>query len=184
MIVPILTLIIGVMTSLYFTGGGSIIRGSGSTSIFYGIMLGSAAIAGLLMFYKVFSFVEIEKRYFKGMAEFFEIAVLLVLALALGSLCKEMGTGVFFSQIAQGALPIELMPALVFLLGVVMSFSTGTSYGTFSLLTPIAIPLAMATGMDPALMFGACIAGGLLEITAHLFPTQPYYQCRSQGRSD
>jgi len=161
MVAPILTLVIGVMVSLYLTGNGSIAQGKGASSILYGVMLGSIMIAGLLLFYGVYSVIEIEQRYVRGMADFFEVAILLVLALTLGDLCKALGTGEFVGQLAQGALPIELMPALIFALGAGISFATGTSYGTFSILTPIAIPLALATSIDPTLMFGACIAGGL-----------------------
>jgi len=161
MIVPILTMVIGVITSLYLTGNGSISQGKGASSILYGVMLGIVAIIGLLLYFKALNFIEIEKRFVKGMAEFFDVAILLVLALTIGDLCKALGTGVFVGQIAQDALPIQLMPALIFALGAGISFATGTSYGTFSILTPIAIPLALATNTDPMLMFGACIAGGL-----------------------
>jgi Na+/H+ antiporter NhaC len=54
-----------------------------------------------------------------------------------------------------------VIPALVFLLGAVMSFATGTSYGTFSIMVPLALPIGTATGISPELLFGACIAGGV-----------------------
>lgn len=161
MIAPVLTLIATVVASLYLTGSGSIADGDGSGSILYAVTIASVVIAGLLVFYKAYGLLEIEKRYVQGMAEFFDVGVLIVLALTLGDLCKLMGTGVFVGQLALGVLPVELMPALIFVLGAGISFATGTSYGTFSILTPIAIPLAIATGINPALMFGACIAGGL-----------------------
>lgn len=161
MLVPILTLILSVLVSLYLTGDGDITQGDGSSSILYAVALASASIAMLLIYHKVCSVVDLEKHFVGGMAGFFDVGILIILALSLGDLCKVMGVGTFVAQFAQGTLPIELMPALVFFLGAAMSFATGTSYGTFSILTPIAIPLALATGSDPALMFGACIAGGV-----------------------
>jgi Na+/H+ antiporter NhaC len=58
-------------------------------------------------------------------------------------------------------MPPSVLPALVFVTGAIMSFATGTSYGTFSIMVPIALPMASATHLDPALLFGACIAGGV-----------------------
>jgi Na+/H+ antiporter NhaC len=95
------------------------------------------------------------------MGEFLEIAILIVLALTLGDVCKQAGTGTFLGEMARQGLPGFLVPAVVFALGAVMSFATGTSYGTFSILVPIALPMADAVGLDPALLFGACIAGGV-----------------------
>lgn len=50
---------------------------------------------------------------------------------------------------------------MVFVVGAAMSFATGTSYGTFSIMVPIALPIAASANLDPALLFGACIAGGV-----------------------
>jgi Na+/H+ antiporter NhaC len=58
-------------------------------------------------------------------------------------------------------MPAAVLPALVFVTGAIMSFATGTSYGTFSIMVPIALPMAPAAHLDPTLLFGACIAGGV-----------------------
>lgn len=161
MLVPIVSLIGGVLLSLWSTGGGDITAGDGSSSILCAVIGTIALTAVLLRTDGVFSSADIEKKIIAGSAEFLDVGVLIVLALALGNLTKDLGTGPFVAQLLQNSLPVEVIPALVFVLGAVMSFATGTSYGTFSIMVPIALPIGAATGISPELLFGACIAGGV-----------------------
>ena len=68
--------------------------------------------------------------------------VILILAWSLGSVIKELGTAQYLVEALNGAIPAFLLPSLIFVLGAVISFSTGTAYGTMSILMPLAIPLA------------------------------------------
>jgi tetracycline resistance efflux pump len=161
MLIPIASLIGGVLLSLWSTGNGDITAGDGSASILYAV-LGTIVLTSLLLRVdRVFSSTQIEKKIIAGSAEFFDVGLLIVLALALGKLTQDLGTGPFVAQVLQTSLPVQVIPALVFVLGAVMSFATGTSYGTFSIMVPIALPIGAATGISPELLFGACIAGGV-----------------------
>ncbi len=161
MLLPLGVLLATVFVSLYLTGDGDILNGDGGLSILYAVAASSAVAAVLLIVIGKKSFVQVEESYVEGMAKFMNVGILIVFALSLGDLTKMLETGVYLSQLVDGSLPVLILPAMVFLLGAVMSFSTGTSYGTFSIMLPIALPLAAASGLDPHLMFGACIAGGL-----------------------
>jgi Na+/H+ antiporter NhaC len=61
------------------------------------------------------------------------------------------------------------MPALVFLISCFVAFSTGTSWGTFAIMIPIAVPLAAQYGLDPSLAIAAAIGGGVFG--DHCSPT-------------
>ena len=74
---------------------------------------------------------------------------------------RVLGTGEFVSRLLADSLPLALMAPITFVTGAIISFTTGTSWGTFSLLTPIAMPLSVATGIDPALLMAAVIGGGV-----------------------
>ncbi len=161
MLVPILTLIVTMLTSLYLTGNGDITRGAGTASILYASALATMALAALLLVKRVFSFGEIEDRIVGGMQEFFDISLLIVFALSLGELSKDLGTGEYMSRLVSESLPIFLLPVIIFLLGALMSFATGTSYGTLAIMVPIVLPMAGATGYDPALLFGVCLSGAV-----------------------
>lgn len=161
MVIPIVTLIAGVLLSLWATGDGNMTAGDGSASILYAV-IGTIAVTAVLLYIDgVFGSKEIEQKIIEGSAQFFDVGLLIVLALALGRVTQDLGTGAFVAQLMQASLPVVLIPALVFVIGAVMSFATGTSYGTFSIMVPIALPIGAATGISPELLFGACIAGGV-----------------------
>lgn len=161
MLIPILSLIGGVLLSLWITGNGNIRAGDGTASITYAVVFTIFITALMLRIDGVFNSSELEKKIIAGAAEFLDVGFLIVLALALGKLTKDMGTGPYVAQVLQHSMPLFLIPALVFVLGAIMSFATGTSYGTFSIMVPIALPIGAATGISPELLFGACIAGGV-----------------------
>ncbi len=161
MIVPVAVLLVMVFVCLYVTGDGNIIKGSGSSSIFYAAISAIFAASALLMAKKAFRFGEIIDILFNGMGELLPVAVLLVFALTLGDVSRQLGTGMYLAGAAKQGLPAFLLPALLFGLGCVISFATGTSYGTFAILIPIALPMASVLGIKPALAFAACISGGV-----------------------
>ncbi|MFP4218227.1 MAG: Na+/H+ antiporter NhaC family protein, partial [Salinarchaeum sp.] len=67
---------------------------------------------------------------------------ILVLAWGLGEAVGALGTDAFVAGFAENTLPPAVLPALVFVLGAFIAFSTGTSWGSMSILTPIVIPVA------------------------------------------
>ncbi len=161
MIVPVAVLLIMVFVALFVTGDGDIIKGNGSSSIFYAAIVAILAASVLLLAKRALPFGEILDILFKGMGELLPVAVLLVFALTLGDVSRQLGTGMFLAGVAKEGLPAFLLPALLFALGCVISFATGTSYGTFAILIPIALPMAAVLGVKPALVFAACISGGV-----------------------
>ena len=76
------------------------------------------------------------------------LVILLVLAFAIGSVIKTLGTGTFLASLIGSKVSGAFGPAIIFILGAVMSFSTGTSWGTFSIMMPIAIPGKGGHGVD------------------------------------
>ena len=50
---------------------------------------------------------------------------------------------------------------MLFLAGGIMSFTTGTSWGTFAILIPIGVPLIQQLGLPPSLVIGAILGGGV-----------------------
>ncbi len=161
LVLPVATLIVTMVSSLYITGHGDLTQGEGAASIFYAVTLATGVIAVQLLIDRVYSFVQIEEKILEGMREFFDVSLLIVIALSLGGLCKEIGTGAFIAQIAQHALPTVLVPSVIFGLGSVMSFATGTSYGTLAIMVPIVLPMSAATGLAPELLFAACLSGAI-----------------------
>ena len=97
----------------------------------------------------------------KGVSNMLTLVILLVLAFAIGGVIKTLGTGTFLASLIGGKVSGAFGPAIIFLLGAVMAFSTGTSWGTFSIMMPIAIPMAVAMDSNILLAIGAVVSGGI-----------------------
>ncbi|MFO7617988.1 MAG: Na+/H+ antiporter NhaC family protein [Bacteroidales bacterium] len=160
-IVPVVVLVGTMLVSLVATGKGSLIRGDGTASVFYAVMASIAVLALMVALRPKSQRPPVEKTIYAGIGEFVEVGILLALALTLGSLCKDLGTGYYIAGLAQGNIPAFLMPLIFFFVSCLISFSTGTSYGTFSIMVPLAVPVADAMGIPLPLMFAACISGGV-----------------------
>ena len=89
------------------------------------------------------------------------IAATLVLAWTLGTVSEALGTGAYVAELARDGLPGQLLPAVTFLLAAVISFATGSSWGTIIIMMPLAVPAALATGAELPIAIGAVLSGGL-----------------------
>jgi Na+/H+ antiporter NhaC len=98
----------------------------------------------------------------EGLGRSAGLLVLLVLAWTLGDVCKQLGTGATIAAWIGDGLPPSLLPLALFGAGALTSFATGTSWGTFALLMPIALPLSVALGAPAAPCIGAVLSGGVL----------------------
>jgi tetracycline resistance efflux pump len=97
-----------------------------------------------------------------GLRSMLVAAVVLFLAWVTACVISELGIGEYLAGIVDAALPLALLPVLLFVLAAFISFSIGSTFGTFGLLLPIAAEIAVA--LDPALlvpMFGAVLAGAI-----------------------
>lgn len=161
MIVPIATMIVSLLVSLYLTGDGNLSSGNGTSSVFYSVIIALMVLAILILIRNKEAVRTFQKDMFSGIGDFIKVALLFVFSLTLGDVCLELGTGQYIAGIAGSHVPVFLIAPILFILGCVISFATGTSYGTFSILIPLAIPTAVAAGINPAFIFAACISGGV-----------------------
>ena len=69
--------------------------------------------------------------------------VILVLAWCIGSVCKDLQTPEYLVSKVSGVVTPALLPTIIFIIAAAISFSTGTSWGTMTILTPITIPLVI-----------------------------------------
>ncbi|KRG14470.1 sodium:proton exchanger [Virgibacillus soli] len=124
-------------------------------------LFAAVSLALLMIGLKVKKFGEVVNIYTGGMQKMVYVTVTLVLAWALGKVIGEMGTAEYVVEILQGRIPGFIIPALLFLVGAGMSLASGSSWGTFAIMLPIAIP--MAVGLDAPMMvcIGAVLSGGI-----------------------
>lgn len=161
MLAPITLMVIFVFVFLYITGNGDILKGSGSSSIFYTML--TTLIFTLFYFVgtKNMTFVFWSKTAFSGAYKLMPIAAILLFAFAIGEVTTQLKTGQYLASLASENLSVYLLAGAIFVLSSIMAFATGTSWGTFSIMIPVAIPMAVAMDADVALAIGAVISGGI-----------------------
>lgn len=84
--------------------------------------------------------------FYRGVRTMIAPIFILLAAWILGSVISQLGTAAMISGLATGSDSLALLPMLVFLTGALISFSTGTSWGTMGILFPLAVPAAAALG--------------------------------------
>lgn len=89
------------------------------------------------------------------------VSITLVLAWSLGATIKNLGTANYIIQLLSGNVPVALIPAILFILGACVSFATGSSWGTFAIMMPLAIPMAVSLDASIYVCIGAVLSGGL-----------------------
>ncbi len=148
-------------TSLLKTVFYAIGNGSGSTAVLVAVSL---AILVATTMYKVQGILGIRQSVdwiVKGIAALMPLALLMLMAFAIGNVCKALGTGQYVSHVIGSFLHPGLIPALLFVTSAFIAFSTGTSWGTFAIMVGIAVPLVQGLGLDFALCLAAVLGGGV-----------------------
>jgi tetracycline resistance efflux pump len=83
------------------------------------------------------------------------------MALALAAVARDLGTGRYIAELVAGTLPPWAFLPAVFVVAAAVAFSTGTSWGTFAIMVPISVPVAMLLGLPPAPFLAAALSGGI-----------------------
>jgi len=161
MLIPVLVMILMMPVVLFISGKGHIMEGSGSLAVLWSVILGLTAAAIGYRVQGIMDIKEITDTFMKGVGGLIPLAVLMMLAFAIGNICDVLGTGPYLAQAVKSTLPHEVIPALIFAVSALIAFSTGTSWGTFAIMIPIGIPMVHLIGLNPALVTAAVLGGGV-----------------------
>ncbi len=132
-------------------------RGSLST----GYILAAIALMLLMAHYGVRSLASGFSLYIESMSRIVGILAILVLAWSLSAVGKHLGAPEYISGLVAGKLPTFLIPVIAFVVGGIISFSTGSSWGTYAILMPLILPLAHEYHAPIYVCIGAILSGGL-----------------------
>jgi len=121
----------------------------------------SLTCAEMMRRYRSMSYVESLGVFIKGAESMVYISIVLVLAWSLGSVNADVHTADYIASVIGGSLPAMYFPMIVFILGAIISLSTGSSYGTFAILMTIAVPVGFDLGASMYLTIAAVLSGGL-----------------------
>ena len=98
--------------------------------------------------------------FIRGLADMLPTLTLLLVTFVLKDLSGKMGMTEYIIQLAEPYLFAQVFPCMVFILGAVLAFTTGSDWGMSSIITPIVFPLGAALGANPVLIMAAVISGG------------------------
>lgn len=158
---PMTVMIGGMFFMMWYTGKGDFTKGNGSFSVLVSVSLAAILAILLITLDKVMTFRDSVETVYTGMGKLLPVSVIMLLSFAIGALCKSLGTGPFVASFLGGFLPALMVAPLVFITGAVISFTTGTSWGTFAILIPLAMPLGAQLEIPPAFVLSAVLGGGV-----------------------
>lgn len=176
-VLSILTLIFVTLYGMWVTGGGGEVYATdgimgvlSNSDPALALLWGSFAMVVvaffLVLLFKQMSLEEAETAIIQGMKQMIIANSILLLAWSIKSATDAVGTAPYVVDLAQRAgVSAGIVPLIIFLVAMFISFTTGTSWGTFSIMMPIAIPLAyhVSGEVGPVLFasIGAVFAGGI-----------------------
>jgi Na+/H+ antiporter NhaC len=166
-VVLIISCVIGMLYSGGFFSGAGIIEAFSDSDASVGLMLGSACTFIITIIYflirNVLKFQDIMSCLPEGFKAMVPAILILVFAWTLKAMTDSLGAKEFVEGLVyNSAAGFKVMlPAIIFLIGCFLSFSTGTSWGTFGILIPITISVFPITTPIGVVCVSACMAGAV-----------------------
>jgi tetracycline resistance efflux pump len=172
LLIPIVCLIVCCIGGMLYTGGFfsgvSLVDAFAGSNASVGLMLGSffAIVITIVLFMirKVMTFEKCMSCLPEGFKAMVPAILILTFAWTLKSMTDNLAAGTFVAEIVQNSAAgfMNFLPAIIFLIGCLLSFATGTSWGTFGILIPIVVKAFQGT--DHTMMIiaiSACMAGAV-----------------------
>ena len=174
LVYPIISLIAGTLFFMLYTGNTALAAAGKAFSVlgaFENTDVGTSLVYGGSIGL-IFSLVTVlrQKQPFSnigyalwvGAKSMFGAIIILFFAWSIGTVIGDMKTGAYLSGLVQGNIGLHWLPVILFVLSGAMAFSTGTSWGTFGIMLPIAGDMAGATDLAMMLpMLSAVLAGSV-----------------------
>ena len=172
LVIPVLVLIITCVLGMIYSGGffsgTDFITAFSDSDASVGLVIGSfAAIIFAVIFFllrRVLSFKSLMESLPDGFKAMVPAIMILCCAWTLKTMTDSLGAKIFISQLVEGSAgSLQLfLPAIIFLIAVGLSFSTGTSWGTFGILIPIVLSVfGSQSGTITIVAISACMAGAV-----------------------
>ena len=172
MLFPIISLVIGCVIGMIYTGGffdgETFVNSFANSDASVGLVLGSfCALILTICFYmirRVISFKDIMDCVPDGFKQMVPAILILTFAWTLKAMTDSLGAKEYVAGIVQNSATgfVSLLPFIVFVIAVGLSFATGTSWGTFGILIPIVVSCFQGTDYTMMIIaMSACMAGAV-----------------------
>ena len=148
-VLPLVVLIIATIIGLWYSAGGAEVSSLSEiledADVSYALLWGafSMTVAGIILaFMRRIPFTAFENIMLLGFRTMLPALVIMILAWTIAAACDALDTAGYIIAISKDWMTPAILPILVFTIAATISFTTGTSWGTMAILTPIAVPVA------------------------------------------
>jgi len=155
---------------MYLTGGGgaeksfveAIADADSMLSIVYATFV--TLVVSMIMYWvqHIGNPTNMMKPFLAGAKGMLFASMVLTTAWSLGAICKDLGTAEYIVNAAKDIMSPSFLPLVIFAITVFIAFTTGTSWGTMAITTPIAIQLAIAINAELPIVVAAIFAGSVM----------------------
>ena len=130
---------------------------------------------------KIISIDDFLSSMIRGLGDTLPTLTMLLVTFVLKDISGQMGMTEYIIELAEPFLFASIFPAMVFLLGAILAFTTGSDWGMSSIITPIVFPLGAALGANPILIMAAIISGGTFGSHACFYADATLLASQSSG---
>ena len=172
LLIPIVSLIICCVIGMLYTGGffqgedfvTAFSQSDASLGLTFGSFFGLVITVGLYQLRRVLSFSDCMACIPEGFKAMVPAILILTFAWTLKAMTDSLGADVYVASVVESGAKgfLNFLPAIIFVVGCLLAFATGTSWGTFGILIPIVV--AVFENSNPQLMIisiSACMAGAV-----------------------
>ena len=172
-ILPIVSVILSLAFALVMLGEGETFQARiGSANNFEALMIasftGAACAALMTLLRKSLDLEATVQAWFSGVQATSFAMIVIIFAWAISDQMQELNAAGYLVSLFSDSFPAFLLPAIIFLLSAIISFSTGTSWGAMGIMIPLALPIAWAsvqTSPEQSFMLYAVVAAVLSGAT-------------------
>jgi Na+/H+ antiporter len=168
LLAPILLLIACALIFMLYTGGffksfsilDAVNNMDGMLALTYAVAI---AVVFAIIFYAVRRLSKVSdsiSAFVVGTKSMLFVVILLAFAWGIGGVGSELDTAGYIASLFVGNVPGFVVPLILFIFACVMTFSTGASWGTYAIMIPLAVPLALAMDVSVSACIAAVIGGG------------------------
>jgi Na+/H+ antiporter NhaC len=157
-LIPLLILIFGTIAVLLYTGIQSLVeegitdfglkeiigRADSYVALLWSSFIACFAAGLMILLQKILNLKEVIDAWFNGVRSMLLAIIILVLAWSIGSITQDVKTADYMVSIITDSISPRFLPVIIFITCALISFSTGTSFGTMAIIMPIVIPLSDA----------------------------------------
>ncbi len=161
MLLPTVLLLAAMPLALFLTGRGNPLKGSGSASVLISVSLSLLVASFMALKRKYLTLPALLRTAGRGAVGMVPVSFLMLLAFLFGDVSNHLQVGEYVAGITASHAPFQLFPAFLFIASSFVAFSTGTSWGTYAVMVPIAVAMVKTGGGFLSLCLAAVLGGGI-----------------------